>query len=49
MWFEYDSELDDCGPRGRVNWSGIFGMVLVVGAGAGFWTGIGLLVSHFFK
>lgn len=45
-WLTYDSELDEGKPRGRVNWIAVLGMLLVLGISAGFWTGLGLLISH---
>jgi hypothetical protein len=48
-WFEYDSELSEAEPSKGINWNVIFGMVLVIGVSAGFWTGVGLVATRFLK
>jgi len=44
-WFEYDSQFDEPVPSGRINWNAVLGIVLVVGISAGFWAGVGWMVS----
>jgi hypothetical protein len=48
-WLEYDSDIDDALPRRGINWYPVFGMLLVVAVSAGFWAGIGLMVTRFWK
>jgi hypothetical protein len=47
-WVVYDSREDD-EPAFRLNWNVALGMLLVTGISAGFWTGVGLLVSQVWK
>jgi hypothetical protein len=48
-WLVYDSQMDDVGPRGRINWNVALGMLLVLSISAGFWTGVGLLIAKLLK
>jgi hypothetical protein len=48
-WLEYDSELDEAETRRGFNWYPVLGMILTVGVSAGFWTGVGLIVTRFWK
>jgi hypothetical protein len=48
-WLVYDSQMDDVGPRGHINWNVALGMLLVLSIGAGFWTGVGLLIAKLLK
>ncbi|MGA8215365.1 MAG: hypothetical protein WB799_17340 [Candidatus Sulfotelmatobacter sp.] len=47
-WLVYDSEIQTGVARG-VNWSVVAGLVLAFGVSAGFWTGVGLMIVHFWK
>src|SRR5579862_1907111 len=48
-WLEYDSQVDKA-PSGKgMNWYAVLGLMLVVGVSAGFWTSVGLIVTHFWK
>jgi hypothetical protein len=48
-WLVYDSEQDTVRPGGRVNWNVVLGLVLAIAVSAGFWTGLGLVIVHFWK
>jgi hypothetical protein len=48
-WFEYDSEVSGAGLRKGINWYVIFGMALVIGVSASFWTGVGLMVTRYWR
>jgi hypothetical protein len=32
-----------------LNWDAIVAAILVIGVGAGFWTGVGLMIAHLWK
>lgn len=47
----YDSAQNAAGRAQRprqtsLNWNAIFWLALAIGAGAGFWTAVGLLIAH---
>ena len=48
-WLEYDSQVEKARPRGGVNWYAVLGLLLIVGVSAGFWIGVGMIISHFWK
>jgi len=48
-WLEYDSELDVGKRRGRINWGALLGLVVTAGISASFWTGVGLMVAHWWR
>jgi hypothetical protein len=48
-WLVYDCQMDDGGPRGRINWNVALGMLLVLGISTSFWTGVGLFVAQIWK
>lgn len=48
-WLEYDSQVDKAQPGKGINWHAILGLMLVVGVSAGFWTGVGLMVTRLLK
>jgi len=48
-WLEYDSEMEESGPHQGMNWYPVLGMLLVVGVSAGFWAGVGFMVTRFWK
>ena len=46
-WLEFDSQqADQQGSGSRVNWNVILGLGVTFGIGAGFWTGVGLLIAR---
>ena len=45
-WLEFDSEGANENRSSRLNWSALLGLTVVVGVSAGFWAGIGLLISR---
>jgi len=46
-WLEFDSEqANERDSRSRVNWNAILGLAVMFGIGAGFWTGVGLLIAR---
>jgi hypothetical protein len=47
-WLEYDSDAGETGA-GRLNWTAVLGLMLVVGISAGFWTGAVLIAQHIRK
>lgn len=53
-WFEYDSleydsAAEESGKHRGINWNAVLGLLLVIGASAGLWTGMGWFFSHFGK
>jgi len=48
-WFVYDSELENNRTKGRINWNMVLGLFLATGVSAGFWTGVGLMITHVWK
>jgi hypothetical protein len=44
--FDY---LDDHHNAGFINWGTLLGLVITIGIGAGFWTGVGLLIARFWR
>ncbi len=50
-WMVYDSRVGggrDAATSG-LNWNAILGLVVIVGASASFWTGVGITLSHLLK
>ncbi len=45
-WLVYDSKLASGEHRGKFNWNFFVGLLLAGGASAGFWAGIGLVISN---
>jgi len=45
FWSKYEVTLDEPASRGRINWNAVLGIVLVGGISAGFWAGVGWMVS----
>lgn len=45
-WITFDSHLSDERPKGRVNWTAAFGMLLAMGVSMGFWIGLGMLIAQ---
>ena len=45
-WLEFDSEAGEKRSRSGLNWNAILGFAVMLGIGAGFWTGVGLLIAR---
>lgn len=41
--------LDDQRDHGFINWGTLLGLVITIGIGASFWTGVGLLIARFWR
>lgn len=48
-WVEYNGQVEQSGSGSFVNWNAVLGLVITVGIGAAFWSGVGLLVSQVWK
>jgi hypothetical protein len=48
-WLVYDSELENGRRQGRGKWNAVLGLTLATGIGVSFWTGVGLMIAHFWK
>jgi len=46
-WLIYDSKLASRDSKGSCNWNFLIGLLLAGGVSAGFWAGIGLVISNF--
>jgi hypothetical protein len=44
--FDY---LEDHQDAGFINWGTLLGLAITIGIGAGFWTGVGLLIARFWR
>ena len=48
-WLVYDSETPAGVVRRRVNWNLLLALAAIVTVSAGFWAGVGLLISRVWK
>jgi hypothetical protein len=44
--FDY---LEGHHAAGFINWGTLLGLAITIGIGAGFWTGVGLLIARFWR
>jgi hypothetical protein len=45
-WLVYDSKLASRDAKGKFNWNFLIGLLVAGGASAGFWAGMGLIISN---
>jgi hypothetical protein len=45
-WFEYDSQAIRAKRGKHLNWNAVWGLGIMVGVSAGFWSGVALVLSR---
>jgi len=45
-WFEYDSQSLRAKSGKRLNWNAVWGLGIMIGVSASFWSGVALFVSR---